>query len=102
MRVKLAVLWSQTLLNLNPGLTASQVGDFGRFLKYLSLKFTHLKMGIVTLSPHMAVLRHTYDNICKMFSTMLAVVVILLLITLQISELNHLLVLPHSVDTQIL
>lgn len=33
---------------------------------------------------------------------MLAVVVILLLITLQISELNHLLVLPHSVDTQIL
>lgn len=59
-------------------------------------------MGIVTVPPPMAVLKHTYDNICKMFSTMLAVVVILLLITHQISKVNRLLVLPHSVDTQIL
>lgn len=49
----------------------------------------------------MVVLRLTYDSICEVFSTMLAVVVILLLITHQVPRLKYLFVLPHSIDTQI-
>lgn len=79
------------------------VGWLWKFLKTSKPQFTHLEMRIVTSpSPsHMVVLWLPYDSICEVFSTMLAVVVILLLITHQIPRLKHLFVLPHSIDMQI-